>query len=672
MEIHQILPALSYGDAVSNDAIEIRNALRNMGYVSNIYAKYVHEIISKDACPLNKYKKNPNNIVIYHFSLGDLDVTKFVKLLPDTKILIYHNITPYYYFKGINDELAQLCRNGRYELKSLRKDIKHAFGVSEYNRKELLDYGFINTDVLPIIVDFSKYDLNPNNKIIQNFDDGYVNLLFVGRIAPNKKQEDLIKIFYNYKKINSKSRLILLGSCKGMDKYFMKLQEIVRRLNLTDVVFTGQTSFDEMLAYYHVADVFLCMSEHEGFCVPLLECMYLNVPIIAYNSTAIPYSLGNCGILVNEKRFDEIAEMINLLINDNTLRKKIVSGQRKRLQDFERIKIENKLRNYIENVFNSSERNECVDNIEKQPLVSVVICTYDRSKYLEKCIESIEKQTYPYFEIIIVNGPSTDETIQVLEKYPKIKVVMQEKLNGLSFARNLGIEASDGEIIAFIDDDAVADSNWINYLVKGYKSESIGGVGGPVFDITGEWYQFKNGYISKAGIPSFINEKDLNYNNPKGEFFNYVMGTNSSFRKSALYDIGLFDETIKYYIDETDVCVRMIKSGYKIKHLDNPIVFHEMAEGFNRMSCYDLNWHEIMKNVIYFTIKNFRNEFSSYTFRPAQSLISWIKHATYLYLNKYISQRQLIDIYLKLVRGGMNGYKDGLFFNMNWTKSDIK
>jgi GT2 family glycosyltransferase len=141
------------------------------------------------------------------------------------------------------------------------------------------------------------------------------------------------------------------------------------------------------------------------------------------------------------------------------------------------------------------------------------------------------------------------------------------------------------------------------------------------------------------------------------------MGTNSSFKKDVLYEVGLFDETIKYYLDETDVCVRVIKSGYKVKHIDNGIICHEMIEGHNRNSPYDLNWTEIMKNVIYFTLKNFRSEFSSYTFRPVQSLFWWLKNFIPPYLNKDISLKQLLDIYLKLVKGAMKGYKEGLVLN---------
>ena len=348
MKIHQILPSLSYGDAVSNDAIEIRNALKRMGYDSDIFAKYIDPKVSKFARHLNQYKKTANNIVIYHFSLAGFDVTDFVKQLPDLKILIYHNITPENFFKDINDELYYICKNGRVELKTLSKVVKLGLGDSEYNKNELDSFDFRNTGILPILIDFSKYNVCPNKKIVKKFDDDYVNLLFVGRISPNKKQEDVIKSFYYYNKLNPKSRLFFVGSYNGMEKYFFQLEKLVNKLNLADVVFTGKTTFDEMIAYYHLADIFLCMSEHEGFCVPLLESMFFNIPIIAYNSTAIPYTLGNSGILVKEKRSDEIAEIINLVINDKSLRTRIVKIQNERLKDFEISKTEEKIKNYLD------------------------------------------------------------------------------------------------------------------------------------------------------------------------------------------------------------------------------------------------------------------------------------------------------------------------------------
>lgn len=301
-------------------------------------------------------------------------------------------------------------------------------------------------------------------------------------------------------------------------------------------------------------------------------------------------------------------------------------------------------------------------------LVSVVICTYNRAKYLDKCILSLKKQTYPNFEIIVVNGPSKDETDQILNEYPEIILIKQTELNGLSFARNLGIERSNGEILAFIDDDAIADENWIKYLVEGYSDELVGGVGGLVFGPQKTHLQFDRGTINKCAIPNAIRTEEEQL---KKDEFPIIMGTNSSFRKDILKGVGGFDPYFKYYHDESDLCVRIAQKGYKIVYQRDAYVIHEMVEGHNRKSPYDLNWSEIMKNVIYLILKDFKGNFSSYTIRPVKSMYWWLKYFGFIYNRKLISLKQLFGIYIKLFKGAIIGYLDGLklnFFNNSGRK----
>lgn len=295
--------------------------------------------------------------------------------------------------------------------------------------------------------------------------------------------------------------------------------------------------------------------------------------------------------------------------------------------------------------------------INNLPFVSAVICTYNRAKYLDRCIESLKNQNYTNFEIIVVNGPSTDETDFVLKKYPEIKLIRQTKLNGLSFARNLGIEASKGDIVAFIDDDAVADTNWIQFLVEGYKDESVGGVGGLVYGPQKTHLQFDRGIINKCGAPTPIRNEDSIIK--KDEFY-IIMGTNSSFQKNILKEVGGFDPYFRYYHDESDLCVRIAKKGYRIVYKRDAFVIHDMVEGHNRKSPYDLNWSEIMKNIMYFILKNFRGEFLSYNIRPAKALHGWLTYFYDVYRKKDISLKQLSGIYLKLFQGAVKGYIDGL------------
>jgi glycosyltransferase involved in cell wall biosynthesis len=335
MNVHQILPALSYRDAVSNDAITIQSILRKQGFKSEIYAKYIHPNVAKYAKNIREYRENHQNILFYHFSLAGDDITEFVKSTPAKKALIYHNITPPLFFQDFDINLMKHCRNGLNELKSLPQSFFMGIGDSEYNRLNLEAVGFNKTDVLPIFIDWNKFPRNCGKSKQKSGTSKEFIVLFVGRLSPNKKIEDIIKIFYYFNKsINSESKLVLCGD-NQIPRYSMFLKNLVNSLKLQDsVIFTGSVTDEQIHNYYGLADIFLCMSEHEGFCVPLLEAMYYDLPIIAYNSTAIPYTLNNSGILVNKKDYQAIAELICIIIEDNQLKERILTKQRLRLQDF--------------------------------------------------------------------------------------------------------------------------------------------------------------------------------------------------------------------------------------------------------------------------------------------------------------------------------------------------
>ena len=332
MQIHQILPTLSPTDAIGNEVRLMQKLFQEWGYTSYIFADNWHP--DTPALNYKDYKKysQKENILIYHYAIGS-DITEFFKKLPDHKILIYHNLTPAEFFRGINEGLYNVLIEGRDSLPSLVPSVELAIGDSEYNRQELETMGFSRTTVLPILIDFNTYH-QFNTSLIRKYSDDYVNLLFVGRISPNKKQEDILKIFYYYKSINPKSRLFLVGGFKGCERYIDRLRDIVKKLQLSDVVFTGSVPFEDLISYYKIADIFLCMSEHEGFCVPLVESMFFDIPIIAYNSTAVSNTLDNSGILVKEKKYDEIAELINVIAEDNNLKKKIIEQQKVRFNEF--------------------------------------------------------------------------------------------------------------------------------------------------------------------------------------------------------------------------------------------------------------------------------------------------------------------------------------------------
>ena len=331
MEVNQVVPGISYGDAVSNDAIALRDVLRENGLNSNIYARYIQPKLAHLAKPLNKFRGNRSNIVIYQYYGGAQEVTAAVMKMPDIKIMRYHNITPPHFFNHYDLHLKYSGTNALRAIRDYHTHFLMGLGVSEFNRQELIKYGFTRTDVLPIFFDFDRFRVIEREKNR----DGVKKIIFVGRLSPNKKQDDIIKIFYYYHTfINEKSKLILVGK-KQFPAYVNELEQLTRQLGMEDAVeMTGHIGDQDLNWYYCNSDIFLSMSEHEGFGVPFLEAMQLGLPIIAYKSTAIPYILDNCGILIKKKNFREIAELIHIVMNDDTLRNKITDGQKRRLNDF--------------------------------------------------------------------------------------------------------------------------------------------------------------------------------------------------------------------------------------------------------------------------------------------------------------------------------------------------
>lgn len=337
MKIIQMLPSLAFGDAVSNDALAIRDVLSQLGYETRIYAENIQYKLQGHARAYRRMERTrKSDVVLYHHSIGTDMAFDFEKL-SCRKVMIYHNITPPEFFDGYDNRSKRLMVYGQATTKCLADKVDYCLADSEYNKQELRAMGYTcPIDVRPVFIPLLDYEKKPSKKILERYQgDGYTNILFVGRISPNKKQEDVIRAFYYYKRnINRKSRLILVGNSAGMEKYSYKLKNYVDELKLADVIFTGSIPFDEILAYYHLADLFLCMSEHEGFCVPLVEAMYFDVPILAYESSAVPYTLGDAGVLLKEKDPILAGELMHRILSNEALRQQILQKQRARLKDF--------------------------------------------------------------------------------------------------------------------------------------------------------------------------------------------------------------------------------------------------------------------------------------------------------------------------------------------------
>jgi glycosyltransferase involved in cell wall biosynthesis len=358
MEIHQLVAGFDCGDAITSYALELRDIFRSWGYPSRIYGEHINPALRKYCLPYPEHRERsaPENIAILHFSIGS-ENSKYFADLVDKKVMIYHNVTPPQFFQGFDAELAYNLKKGREELRML-KDIPHlALGDSEYNCGELRRAGYKNIGCLPIIIDFQKYKKKPRAKVIKLYSKNLPaerqktkNFLSVGRIIPNKKLEDIVKVFYYYSKhIDSNSRLFLVGSYDEEGRYLSFLNNLIKKLGIKEkVILSGRVIFEELLAYYRLADIYLCLSEHEGFCIPLLESMFFGIPIIAYEAAAVPYTLNGAGVLFKEKNYEEIAELAHLLLTDRDLREKIVEKGKERLKDFAKERITGRLKEYIE------------------------------------------------------------------------------------------------------------------------------------------------------------------------------------------------------------------------------------------------------------------------------------------------------------------------------------
>ena len=346
MKIINMLPILSYGDAVGNDALAIHHCLLKAGYDSIIAASAVNEkITEKVFSPEELSGINDEDVIIYHLSTGH-PLNETFHRLPGKKIIRYHNITPSEYFYGYDQKLVGNAAMGYRDLFALRNTPDHILAVSNFNLTGMREMDYkADADIMPILIPFSDYESKPDEDVIKEMSDGRTNILFVGRIVPNKRQEQLIRAFYHYRKVYDESaRLILAGNYGGMEPYYDSLVRYSDSLGLKDsVIYTGHVSFTGILAYYRTASALLCMSDHEGFCVPLVEAMYFDVPIIAKDSSAIAETMDGAGILLKDDDPAMAAAVLDKVIKNADLRNEIVESQKERLKDFSNEKIEKQL-----------------------------------------------------------------------------------------------------------------------------------------------------------------------------------------------------------------------------------------------------------------------------------------------------------------------------------------
>jgi len=349
--IHQLVAGFSRGDAISNDALVLRRIFREWGFDSEIFAEpqTIHPALRREGfpAPALKDRLGARDVTILHLSIGS-DVNDFFGGLPGRKVIRYHNITPAKYFETLQPRTAALLERGRVQMHRLAGVAELNLAVSQYNASELEAAGYENVRVHPVVVDFTHLKQPSNRKIEETFGNGRANVLFVGRCAPNKALEDLVRVFGCFQKhVLPASRLIHVGSYQGMEAYYGMVRVLARNLGLQDVHFMGSVTQRDFVSFYGVADLFLCLSEHEGFCLPLLESMHFDVPVLAYDAAAVSETLDGSGILAREKKAEPIAEMMGRLLEDTALREAVLRGQRSRLDRYRARDLPRELREHL-------------------------------------------------------------------------------------------------------------------------------------------------------------------------------------------------------------------------------------------------------------------------------------------------------------------------------------
>jgi len=263
------------------------------------------------------------------------------------RVLQYHNVTPASYFAPYDPALFRLASIARQELSTLVGRVDLALGVSDYNRRELEAIGFEPTGVLPLAVDLSRITRPVQRPALDKIlDDDFVNFLFVGRIAPNKKIEDHIRLAEHYKRyVDSYYRFIFVGRQDVAPAYYQTIRSLVARYRMLPerFLFPGAVPDAELAAYYRNAHAYVSLSEHEGFCAPLVEAMAMDVPVLAYSAAAVPDTLGGAGVQFAPKDIEYAAELLASLAFDDDLRARVIAGQRRRLADFGDARIDREL-----------------------------------------------------------------------------------------------------------------------------------------------------------------------------------------------------------------------------------------------------------------------------------------------------------------------------------------
>ncbi len=331
--VAQMVLNVSIADAITHHVLMIDDALAALGLSAGIYCENAHPDLAHRASSFTTFDPARVDALLFHFSIGSRIAATFASA-PCRKAIVYHNVTPPEFFDGINGRVAAALRAGREELRALVGRVDLALGVSEFNRAELVELGFDRTGVLPIPVPSDLAGVEPDASWIARAAAAGPVLLHVGRLAPNKRFDDLIRILAHVQAWEPRAELWLVGTDRDTETYSMALVDMAQDLGIPGVLLLGQIPAPALAACYRSASAYVCASAHEGFCVPLVEAMHFGLPVVAFDAGGIAETLGGAGVLLAERRCDLAAAAVTMLHRDRELRQAVITRERERVGSF--------------------------------------------------------------------------------------------------------------------------------------------------------------------------------------------------------------------------------------------------------------------------------------------------------------------------------------------------
>ena len=345
MRVHQLLSGAGPRDAITSEAIAFRARFRDWGWDGRDYAVHVAPGLNGHIKMLKRFKPGPDDVLVLHHSAGAPRLRELLSL-PNRKLLLYHNVTPAPWFWEHAPNVAVQCSVGREQLPALIRAVDVAAADSEFNAAELRALGATKTAVIPLLVDYGR--LGPARAAPATARPGPPTILFVGRLSPHKHQDDVIRTFAVYRRHHAAdARLILVG-----DPISSRYLQFLR--NLADTLAPGAVSIESGLSNtelgerYRQAHVFLCLSAHEGFCIPVLEALSQGVPVVARPAGAIPETTGDAALLVDDADLAVVAELVHLAVTDPELRAELRRRGEARLKLYSPDRVADRLRETIE------------------------------------------------------------------------------------------------------------------------------------------------------------------------------------------------------------------------------------------------------------------------------------------------------------------------------------